>query len=366
MMGALHVYCAGANIRDLPGKYVDSILLNVVDNFATESLTKEAKRILECASPRNFMLDNGGYPLLKAEEKGKPVLHDKTKPINYQGALNLTPHHVIEVVRKIWPHDFVASDFPVQKLSDRLQQQSEFKRKLEINVPWAIESAELRQRYCPEAGLFVSIQCYNIEQLEVFLKAIDGIQLNGFSMPTRTLKLPEIALFMIRFYQLGIRRVHLLGVTEFFTLALAAYMSRHFFDWVSLDSRTWKIRATYSQYLNPHDLMGEELGNNVIIDAGTKTDCSCPWCKDRTFNYMKHLPYKDKRTFLGCHNHWAIEKAGRDLYQNSRTIAELERYLRLQCRRFDKIRELIDTLYLIDTLKDRDIRYLQECLIIHS
>ncbi len=161
-MGALHVYCAGVNIRDLPGKYVDSILLNVVDNFATDSLTKEAERMLKCASPRNFMLDNGGYPLLKAEKKGKPVLHDKTKPINYQGALNLTPHHVIEVVRKIWPHDFVASDFPVQKLSDRLQQESEFKRKLEINVPWAIESAELRQRYCPEAGLFVSIQCYNI------------------------------------------------------------------------------------------------------------------------------------------------------------------------------------------------------------
>jgi queuine/archaeosine tRNA-ribosyltransferase len=266
-------------------------------------------------------------------------------------------------VRKIRPHDFIASDFPVQKISDRNQQESEFNRKLEINVPWAIKSAELRQQYCPEVGLFVSIQCYNIEQLEVFLKVINGIQLDGFSMPTRTLKLPEIALFMIRFYQLGIRRVHLLGVTEFFTLALAAYMARHFFDWVSLDSRTWKIRATHNQYLNPHDLKKEELGNNVMIDADIKIDCNCPWCKDRTFNYIKHLPYSDRRIFLGCHNHWAIEKAGEELYQNSSTIAALERYLRLQCRKTETINKLISTLCLVEVFKDRNIQYLREQLI---
>lgn len=75
------IYCAGANIRDLPGKYVNSILVNVVDNFATDSLTKETMMMLKVANPNNIMLDNGGYPLLKAEEKGKPIIHDKTKPI---------------------------------------------------------------------------------------------------------------------------------------------------------------------------------------------------------------------------------------------------------------------------------------------
>jgi len=364
-MGAPVIYCAGANIRDLPGKQVGSILVNVVDNYATDSLAKETERIFECATPMNKMVDSGGYPLLEAEKRGKAILHDRTKPIKYQNCLNITPHHVVEIARKQKPDDFIALDFPVKKLSDRLQQEAEFKQKMEFNVPWAIETSELRQRYCPEIRLFVPIQCYNVEQLEVFLKAIDGIQLDGFSMPVRTLKLPEIAIFMTRIYQLGIRRVHLLGVTEFFTLALAAYMARHFFDWVSLDSRTWKIRAQYSTYINPHDLNREALTSHVIIDEGTKMDCSCPWCKDRSFNYIKHLPYTDKRIFLGCHNYWVIEKAAKDLYANAGTIFELERYLRLNYRgtKKNKIVELINTLCLIELLKDSDIQYLQEQLI---
>jgi len=40
-MGAPVIYCAGANIRDLPGKNIDYMLANVVDNFATDGLAKE-------------------------------------------------------------------------------------------------------------------------------------------------------------------------------------------------------------------------------------------------------------------------------------------------------------------------------------
>jgi hypothetical protein len=193
--------------------------------------------------------------------------------------------------------------------------------------------------------------------------SIDGIEFNGISMPVRNMKLHEIGLIMTRSWQLGIDRFHLLGVTEFFTLAMAAYMARHLFKRVSLDSRTWKIRATYNTYLNPHDLIGHEIGNSVIIDENIEMDCSCPWCKDRTFNYIKHLPYYDRRIFLGCHNHWVIEKAAKDLYQNSGSVTELERYLRLHSRRTKEIEKLINTLCLVEVFKDKDIRYLQEQLM---
>ena len=86
-MQAPDVYVAGANIRDIPGRTVNNLLTNVVDNFAIDSLTNETNRMRECSSPDNEIIDSGGYSLLKAKEKGKKVIHDKTKPIHYKGAL---------------------------------------------------------------------------------------------------------------------------------------------------------------------------------------------------------------------------------------------------------------------------------------
>jgi len=49
-MGTPVVYCAGANIRDLPGKKVNSILLNIVDYFGTDNETARTNKMLECAA----------------------------------------------------------------------------------------------------------------------------------------------------------------------------------------------------------------------------------------------------------------------------------------------------------------------------
>ena len=145
-----------------------------------------------------------------------------------------------------------------------------------------------------------------------------------------------------------------------FTLVLAAYMCRHFFDSVSLDSTTWKESAKFSSYINPHDFSRVEIGNDVFIDESIKMDCLCPWCRRRSFNYIKNLHYYDRRILLGCHNFWVIEKAAIDLYENSESVTKLDRYLRLYCRRTHEIDKLINTLYLIEVFKDEDIRYLQD------
>ena len=107
-MPAPDVYIAAANERDIPGKSINSLLTNVVDNYATDSLTQETNRMREFANPENEMTDSGGFALLNAEKKGKKIIHDKTKPINYKGTLNFTPHHVINVVRKQRQNEFVA------------------------------------------------------------------------------------------------------------------------------------------------------------------------------------------------------------------------------------------------------------------
>jgi len=103
--------------------------------------------------PKKQIIDSGGFSLLNAEKNGKKIIHDKTKPINYKGAFNFTPHHVVDVVIKQRPHEFVPADFPVRKLSDPSQQETEFKRKKKINVRWAKETSKLWQKYCPDVKL---------------------------------------------------------------------------------------------------------------------------------------------------------------------------------------------------------------------
>ena len=144
-MPAPDVYCAGPNIRDLPGKKVNSILLNIVDYFYSDGETARTNKMLEYAAPENYIIDNGGYSLLKKEENGIWTFHIESEPIKYQGSLNLTPLHVVIVVKNQRPHEFIALDFPVlpvKKLSDPSQQESEFDQKLALNVPWAKETAE--------------------------------------------------------------------------------------------------------------------------------------------------------------------------------------------------------------------------------
>jgi hypothetical protein len=79
---------------------------------------------------------------------------------------------------------------------------------------------------------------------------------------------------------------------------------------------------------------------------------------------LKRIPYYDRRILLGCHNFWVTEKVAIDLYDNSGSVAELERYLKLHCQKTPKIDDLINTLYMIEVFKDADIRYLQDLLFL--
>ena len=178
--------------------------------------------------------------VLVSEQKNKKVICDKNKPINCLGkdGLNLTPQHVVKAAQKINPDIMISLDFPIFTLSDQGEQEFEFRKKLGCNSSWAKETAELRQIYCPSINLFVPVQCYTLKQFDMFYDYIKDINFDGFSMPVRNMDLKEIALFLIKFYQMGIRKVHLLGTFSFFTIALAAYMARHLFDWISLDATT--------------------------------------------------------------------------------------------------------------------------------
>jgi tRNA-guanine family transglycosylase len=352
-MGQLLNFCAGTNMNVLPAKQVDAMLINVPDNGSSPRVIEYTLKMMKSARVKFSMLDSGGFQILQAEDNSKKITFDDSKSIiNTESEINLAPKHVMLAAGELNPHIVVGLDFPIRNITDPDERELEFMRKLGFNVRWAIESAKLRKMHCPEVKFYLPIQCYNLSHLDLFLKLIGDIDYDGVSMPERNLNPSEIALFMLRFYQLGIKRFHLLGTAKFFAIALSAYMARNLFDLVSFDATTWREQAQYAVYLNPHDLSSEKIPSDIMINEKISIDCECPFCKGKTFAYIKNLPQTEKIAFLRSHNWWVTEKATRDLYQNCGNLVQFERFLKIRCQDAEKIEELCSTLSLIDVLKD--------------
>lgn len=362
-MGILVNFCAGAELHVLPDKHVNALLINVPDDGGSESAVNSTIRMLKAAKSSYVMLDSGGFQLHKAELKSLNISIDETKEvIRNETEINLAPVHVMRAAAILKPDIVVGLDFPIKKVSQQSERKMEFMRKLGFNIIWAKECADLRKKLCPDVQFFMPIQCYDLDQLDQFIDLISGVEYDGVSMPIRNLSITEVILFMVRFYQINIGQVHILGTSELFNIAIAAYMARHLFDWVSFDAQTWRLWAEYALYMNPHNLLQERIAQNVIIDENIAMDCMCPFCRDKTFTSIKNMPETDRTAFLRSHNWWIIEKAAQDLYQNSGSVIELERCLRARGAKVEDIDELCKALSLADSLKNGDIRILQDLL----
>ena len=362
-MGRLVIFCAGADAGILPAKKVTSILVNPFDNGINKKAISETLAMFAYGGTENRFLDSGGYQIYKAEGEKKAMTFDPNSPlINSDDRINISPSHVIETARQLNPHMMTALDFPIRKLKDKAEREQEFLRKLGFNIKWATEASLLRGRYCPQVQLFLPVQCYDLDQFELFKRSIGDINYDGLSMPLRNLGLDEISLFLLRFHQLGTKKVHLLGSTSFFVMALSALFARHFFEWFSLDATTWRLVAERKGYLNPNDLSWENIGEDVLIDESIAMICQCPFCENRTFTYIKNLPYGDKVAFLRSHNYYVIERAGEDLYENAIDLLRFERFLRRRSPRTKEIDDLIRCLSIIDVYRREDINTLKRFL----
>ena len=268
-----------------------------------------------------------------------------------ESALNLQPYI---------PDIVIGLDFPIGELKYVNSPEAEFFYKLEYNARWAVQSAVWWKELCPRVKFFLPIQCYNLDQFNIFWGKVGSLDHNGVSMPIRHLKIPAIALFLVKFYQLGIKRVHLLGTSQFFAIALCAYMARHLFEWVSIDASSWREAADHHECFNPFDLSREKLGSRVIINHAMGNDCPCPYCNGKSFEQIKNMQPGDKIPLLRNHDWWVLDRAFRDLYEHSADIVQLERFLKTRSKYPAKVAELIDTLSIVDMMKDFDISLLQD------
>lgn len=343
-MGKLVYFCAGIDRNRLPSNKVKALLLNVPRNGYNERAIRRSQKLIKECKAGVVMLDSGGYQLLKSSQNGRRVIYDENGPIWGEGWINLTPQHVIEAALKIKPDILVALDFPIETIKDRNKQEIEFRKKLRYNVLWAIETAELHKKYCPEIKLFVPVQCYSLEQLDIFLRKIKEVQFDGFSMPVRNLSLSEITSFLINFYGLGMRRVHLLGTLSIKVLALCAYGARHLFDWVSLDATSWTTAAQYNEYMRPENLKRISLNDGKLKIA----QCACPQCRGKPISLIKTFSPRKRRALLMGHNYWCVKKITADLFRNSKDLRGMQRFLERREVDSQVIDEISASLKLVD------------------
>jgi tRNA-guanine family transglycosylase len=362
-MGQLVNYCAGAELKKRPDK-ANSYLINAPEHGSSPRLTEKAIALCQDVQPKHLMVDSGGYQLLKAEIKGWKITHEPYRQLTYKigKEINLVPRHVMEFASKLKAGIVMGLDFPVGKFKTASDREIEFYKKLSLNVRWAHESATWKRRLCPEAQLFLPIQAYTLKQLDVFFSETAEIPYDGVAMPVREAKLHELALFLTYFRQRGIGRVHLLGTAGFLKIAMVAFMANNMFAWVSLDAATWNKSAVHCGFLSPKNLRLVDLRRTVKLDRGFFNDCQCRYCQGRSFGEIQNLPNKEKFEQLRQHNWMAIEGAVADLEASSSDLIHLERFLKDRDVKPADIDGLINTLALVDCLKNDDIEVLQTIL----
>ncbi len=362
-MGQLVNYCAGAELKKRPDE-ANSYLINAPEHGSSPRLTEKAIALCQDVQPKHLMVDSGGYQLLKAEIKGWKINNDPNRQLTYKigKEINLAPRHVMEFASKLKAGIVMGLDFPVGKFKTASEREIEFYKKLPLNVRWAHESATWKRRLCPEAQLFLPIQAYTLKQLDVIFSRISELQYDGVAMPVREARLHELALFLTYFRQRGIDRVHLLGTAGFLKIAMVAFMANNMFDWVSLDAATWNKSAVHCGFLSPKNLRLVDLRRTVKLDPGFFNDCQCRYCQGRSFGEIQNLPNKEKFELLRQHNWMAIEGAVVDLEASSANLIQLERFLKDRDVKPADIDSLINTLALVDCLKNDDIEVLQTIL----
>jgi tRNA-guanine family transglycosylase len=365
-MGKLIYFCAGADTKIMPSSNVNALLLNVLDHGSNDRKMRRAMEMHRMAGAKYVMLDSSGFQLLMGEEKGKLITFDSSLLMKHSGKeINLTPKHVMEAASTIRPDIVVGLDFPIRKVKTDAEKEAEFAKKLKYNVRWGFESAAEWKERCPETQFFLPIQCYNLSQLDLFLGMTDGFDYDGVSMPIRSLKIHEVALFLVNFYQRGIRQVHLLGTFSFPVIALCAYMARHLFEWVSLDATTWRMAADHGEFLHPYNLSRVKLQPEITIPDDAENKCPCPFCSGQNFATIQGLERKIKTRLLREHNWWSVCNVFSDLEVNCADTVELKKFMLPRCqtpRMMKTVSELIKTLSLVNILKNSDIDVLNNQL----
>ncbi|MGD0280925.1 MAG: hypothetical protein ABSB95_01020 [Dissulfurispiraceae bacterium] len=366
-MGVLTYFGAAIDRSSIPGSKVDGILINVPQNASDEGQLKETGRLLEKAQPKCLCQDSGGFQLLKAEENNEEIYSDPTQPVNIASqkegkrAINLTPEHIVwsarmllQLIESLGLQIFMimmSLDFPTPENISKSAEEFQFRLKLPVNLDWARRTSHLHQKHGLNAKLFIPVQCYNMRQLDIFLRGIEGIRHDGLSVPVRGLSIFGLAEYLVRMCETGIKMIHILGTGMYGPIALAAYLARNHCDWVSLDATSWFQAAMSHDFLMPDTLKAIPMTDNITF-SDDYNPCLCPWCSEtKSLSYIKNLPrypFDERFQHLCRHNFWVTTTLCRNLFTHADDLGKFEARILSTNKPSAKIDELLTALQYLD------------------
>jgi tRNA-guanine family transglycosylase len=337
------------NKRTMPASRVDALLVNVPEVRKSKSGLENTKSMIGRAHARYAMLDSGGFQILTAQEKGKRLTHDASRPLVLnKRELNIAPEHVLEAASELKPNLVICLDNPIRKLKG-VEQQREFENKFDMNVEWAVRTSLLIHEYRvdPES-LLIPVQCYTLHQFDLFYGMLTGLEFGGLSMPTRNMSIEKLASFLRSMRQKEVRRVHVLGTTTAEAISLCAFLARHYFDWLSLDATTWRRSAENQLYQNPLNLRSKDTRLDSFAYGQSRNNCPCPWCHYSSYLEISSMEYGDKFRFLCSHNFWVIRNFAELAYQHAIDLTIFATFLdsRLEA---GHVSSIVDNLTLFDS-----------------
>lgn len=354
-MGLLINSCSGASdVLGLPSFDLMSLLYNVPDAAESPAAVEKTKVLIENANPRVLIQDSGGFQLYMAETKGKPFMYDKSKPVRYNGVLNLTPEAVVTSAEIFAPHIVVSLDRPIPEKRgiDPLKRHLVFLQHHGFNLRCAKEISGLMQEKGLTSDFFVAVQCYTLEEVDMLFDDLGNTKYDGVCLPKRNHDPIEMALFFLKFYQRSVCKVHILGSTTFSRIAIAAYFAKHFMNFISMDTTNWRSDAELSKWYTPYDLRPIRLMADDVIDERIENTCSCPWCRGRSLTDIKNLVYGEQSSHLGKHNYWVVEQAMKEFQAHAATAKSLADFLMEKTSRKKEIADIYRCLSNIEIEKE--------------
>jgi queuine/archaeosine tRNA-ribosyltransferase len=345
----LHIFHATAKVSDFPYRNLN-LLMSTFENGATENDIKKTKDLLRRAKPQQVMLDSGGKSLYNAEKKNRKILSDPSLPVYKKSKkkINLTPEHVMRAALELKPDIIVSLDLPIQNKDSDKDTDTEFKYKLPVNLAYAEEMSKSWRLHCADAKFLVPVQAKTVDQLEIFLEGLmsKGVKYTGLSIPFNNVNPATLVQFMMKFHEMRVPWVHILGTTSMIYLGIAAYFARQkMFKMVTMDSSTWKSCGRNGSYLKPQNLLQCKTDKSTFIPEELRNGCLCPFCKniDLADSSLKIA----KERWVYAHNTWVTEWLARKLYTKAGRLDSLVGYMMHHRSPNQKVEQAIDALNLV-------------------
>ena len=249
--------------------------------------------------------------------------------------------------------DFAISlDYPVPSGKTLSDKKSIYKKANNINLSWTIESLKIRKIYFPKMKIFVPFQGYSIKQLNNFIDDISGHDFTGLCLPMRCYQdTAKLVSFLKHIKRIGIKTIHLLGTAKLDVMAITNYLSYHnYFKFISYDSCTIAHAARSNKIKLPYDLRSlninkreGEIQEILAIEATQLKSITVSELSE-----VQNMSEKERRRWLTDFNYSSLMETKKALYNHSKSINTLVKYLSDRSLRRDAIQRIQKSLQEIE------------------